>query len=176
VLCGKHIALLEVAECRHSWSSAYPNWGGSQARKSTRVGGVINPLRSPMLRTHGVARARCGGAPSTSARQDLVGGVRRRTLLTRQRVRRNYCGEMRLRSDTAASTASLADYLRRCGCIVEVIDRRIMDAAARPQSFAAPHAHVELEGYLSVWQAMHPEALIERLGPLTPTQGVQGQP
>jgi len=77
---------------------------------------------------------------------------------------------MRLRSDTAASAASLADYLQRCGCIVEVIDRRIIDAAARPQSFAAPHAHVELEGYLSVWQAMHPEALIERLGPLAPTQ------
>ena len=81
---------------------------------------------------------------------------------------RNYCGEMRLRTDSAASTASLADYLRRCGCIVEVIDRRIIDAAARPQSFAAPHAHVELEGYLSVWQAMHPEALIERIGPLAP--------
>ena len=75
---------------------------------------------------------------------------------------------MRLRTDTAASTASLADYLRRCGCIVEVIDRRIIDAAARPQSFAAPHALVELEGYLTVWQAMHPESLIERITPLAP--------
>jgi hypothetical protein len=58
--------------------------------------------------------------------------------------------------------------LRRCGCIVEVIDRRIIDAAARPQSFAAPHALVELEGYLTVWQAMHPESLIERITPLAP--------
>jgi hypothetical protein len=75
---------------------------------------------------------------------------------------------MRLRTDTAASAGSLADYLRRCGCIVEVIDRRIIDATARPQSFAAPHHDVELEGYLTVWQAMHPESLIERLTPFAP--------
>src|SRR5512141_3239852 len=66
------------------------------------------------------------------------------------------CGEMRIRTDTAASAASLADYLRRCECLVEVIDGRIIDATARPQSFAAPHHDVELEGYLTVWEAMHP--------------------
>jgi hypothetical protein len=81
-------------------------------------------------------------------------------------VGRNHCGEMRIRTDTAASAASLADYLRRCECVVEVIDRRIIDATARPQSFAAPHADIELEGYLTVWQAMHPESLVERLTPL----------
>ena len=68
---------------------------------------------------------------------------------------------MRIRTDTAASAASLADYLRRCECIVEVIDERTIEATVRPQSFAAPHAQIELEGYLTVWQAMHPEALIE---------------
>jgi hypothetical protein len=73
---------------------------------------------------------------------------------------------MRIRTDTAASTASLADYLLRCGCIVEVIDRRVLDVAAKPESFAAPHADLELDGYLSVWQAMHPEALLERLTPV----------
>jgi hypothetical protein len=73
---------------------------------------------------------------------------------------------MRIRTDTAASAASLAEYLRRCECIVEVIDRRTVDATARPQSFAAPHAEIELEGYLTVWQAMHPEASVERLTPL----------
>jgi hypothetical protein len=70
---------------------------------------------------------------------------------------------MRIRTDSAASAASLAEYLQRCECIVEVIDHQIIDATARPRSFAAPHAHVELEGYLTVWQAMHPESLIERL-------------
>jgi hypothetical protein len=37
--------------------------------------------------------------------------------------------------------------LRRCQCIVEVIDRRTIDAAARPQSFSAAHAQIELEGF-----------------------------
>jgi hypothetical protein len=72
---------------------------------------------------------------------------------------------MRIRTDSAASAASLADYLRRCECIVEVIDQRIIDAAARPQSFATPYADVELDGYLTVWQAMHPECSTERLSP-----------
>jgi hypothetical protein len=72
---------------------------------------------------------------------------------------------MRIRSDTAAAAASLADYLRRCECIVEVIDRRIIEATARPHSFAAPHADIELDGYLTVWQAMHPECSIDRISP-----------
>ena len=75
---------------------------------------------------------------------------------------------MRIRTDTAASAASLADYLRRCECLVEIIDRRIIDATARPHTFAAPHHDVELEGYLTVWEAMHPESLIERLTPFAP--------
>ena len=73
---------------------------------------------------------------------------------------------MRIRTDSSASSASLAEYLRRCGCIIAVIDRVVIEATAKPESFAAPHADIELEGYLMVWQAMHPEALIERLTPL----------
>ena len=79
--------------------------------------------------------------------------------------------EMRIRTDSAASAASLADYLQRCECIVEVIADQIIDAATRPRSFAAPHAQIELEGYLTVWQAMHPESLIERLTPLAAREG-----
>jgi hypothetical protein len=37
---------------------------------------------------------------------------------------------MRIRTDTVASAASLAEYLRRCECIVEAIDGRILDATA----------------------------------------------
>jgi hypothetical protein len=73
---------------------------------------------------------------------------------------------MRIRTDTAASAASLVEYLRRCECIVEVIDGRIIEATARPRSFAAGYADTELEGYLTVWQAMHPECSTERLSPL----------
>jgi hypothetical protein len=50
---------------------------------------------------------------------------------------------MKLRTDTAAS---LTGYLRACECVVEVIDPRVIDATARPQSFAAPYADIELEG------------------------------
>jgi hypothetical protein len=101
-----------------------------------------------------------------------VSKVERRTLLTW--VAPFNCGEsMRIRTDTAASAASLADYLRRCECIVEVIDQRIIEVTARPQSFAAPHADIELEGYLTVWQAMHPETLIERLTPRRPSEPVR---
>ena len=37
------------------------------------------------------------------------------------------------------------------------------------KSFSAAHAQIELEGYLTVWQAMHAEASIERLTPLSRT-------
>ncbi len=74
---------------------------------------------------------------------------------------------MRIRTDSSTSTTSLADYLQRCGCIVAVIDRLVIDATAKPESFAAPHADIELDGYLRVWEAMHPEALLERLTPLS---------
>jgi hypothetical protein len=72
---------------------------------------------------------------------------------------------MRIRTDSSTSSASLADYLQRCGCIVAVIDRLVIEATARPESFAAPHADIELDAYLRVWEAMHPEALVERLTP-----------
>lgn len=72
---------------------------------------------------------------------------------------------MRIRTDSSASSASLADYLRRCGCIVTVVDRLVLEATAQPQSFAAPYADVELDGYLTVWEAMNPQVLVERLTP-----------
>ena len=82
---------------------------------------------------------------------------------------------MRLRTDTAASAVSLTGYLRACECVVEVIDPRVIDATARPQSFTAPYADIELEGYLSVWEAMHPEASIERLTPMALAKGTRSQ-
>src|SRR4051812_33116817 len=109
-----------------------PCWGSDQpaalahASYTRRNGGL--DAAEPHLRQRG--RTSCAGSGGGLCSRD-------------NEFERNYCGAMRLRSDTAASTASLADYLRRCGCLVEVIDRRIIDAAARPQSFAAPHAHIE---------------------------------
>ena len=48
---------------------------------------------------------------------------------------------------------------------MSVVDSRVLEATAKPQSFAAPYADIELEGYLKVWEAMHPDALVERLTP-----------
>jgi hypothetical protein len=72
---------------------------------------------------------------------------------------------MRIRTDSSASSASLREYLEWCGCIVGVVDSRVLEATAKPQSFAAPYADIELEGYLKVWEAMHRDALVERLTP-----------
>jgi hypothetical protein len=83
---------------------------------------------------------------------------------------------MRLRTNTAASAALLADYLRGCECVVEVIGPRIIDASARPQSFAATYADIELEGYLTVWEAMHPESSVERLTPMGHMNSTYSQP
>jgi hypothetical protein len=153
-----------------------PN-GVSEARQSTRYGGVINPLRSAMLRTQGVAGLDAAEPSYGQGEQELVGRVRAAdSAHEKQGLERNYCGGMRLRTNTAVSAASLADYLRRCECIVEVIDLRIIEATARPQSFAARYADVELEGYLSVWEAMHPDSSIERLAPLARAEGIHSEP
>jgi hypothetical protein len=72
---------------------------------------------------------------------------------------------MRIRTDSSASSASLVDYLTRCGCAVAVIDRCVIEATAKPDSFAVESAEIELEGYLKVWEAMHPHARLERLSP-----------
>ncbi len=73
---------------------------------------------------------------------------------------------MRIRTDSSTSSASLANYLQRCGCIVTVIDLLVIEATAKPESFAAQYADIELDGYLQTWEAMHPEVLLERLTPL----------
>jgi hypothetical protein len=52
---------------------------------------------------------------------------------------------MQIRADSSASSASLAEYLRRCGCHVAVIDQVVLEATAKPESFAAPRADIELE-------------------------------
>ena len=123
-----------------------------------------------MLRNTGVAGLDAAEPFHAESRPILVSRVRAAASAHWNRAD-EITAEMRIRTDSAASAASLAEYLQRCECIVEVIDHQIIDATARPRSFAAPHAHIELEGYLTVWQAMHPESLIERLTPLAAREG-----
>ncbi|MBA3736194.1 MAG: hypothetical protein H0W90_13535 [Actinobacteria bacterium] len=47
-----------------------------------------------------------------------------------------------------------------------MIDLLVIEATAKPESFAAQYADIELDGYLQTWEAMHPEVLLERLTPL----------
>jgi hypothetical protein len=137
--------------------------GGSEARQSTAGRGTNQPDACADAQGKRM-EARCGGA--LCARESvLVGGVRRRAPLRRNGDRRTTCGQVRIQTDTPAFAASLAEYLRRCEYMVEVVDRRIIDATARQQSSGAPYADIELDGYLAVWQAMHPECSVERLTP-----------
>ena len=164
---GKHIALNESHSAFSRDLSPAPGGGEVKYRDQPRMRD-----ESTAASTDGSNTASPGldaAEPLTPAEQVVVSGVRAADPAHEDSGRTEPpCGEMRIRTDSAASAASLADYLRRCECLVEVIDGRIIDATVRPQSLAAPHQDVELEGYLTVWQAMHPESLIERLTPLAP--------
>jgi hypothetical protein len=72
---------------------------------------------------------------------------------------------MRIRTGSATSTSELAGYLRRCDCLVEFIDDWTLEVGVRPGSPSERHAQVELDAYLTVWQAMTPAVWIERLEP-----------
>ncbi len=73
---------------------------------------------------------------------------------------------MRIRLAAEASTDSLRAYLQRCGCIVQRVDERTLEASAPAQSLNAKPAQTELEAYIRVWRAMHhPEAELEILSP-----------
>jgi hypothetical protein len=69
---------------------------------------------------------------------------------------------MKIRTPSAAATHALATYLRRCGCVVGVVDDRTLEGGVRPGSLSDDHARVELEGYLRVWEAMNDDVRVER--------------
>ncbi len=72
---------------------------------------------------------------------------------------------MKIRAESAESLDSLADYLKRCTCLVRFVDEQTIDIGLLPQSAGQQHEQVELDGYLRVWQAMNPQSRIERLDP-----------
>jgi hypothetical protein len=83
---------------------------------------------------------------------------------------------MRIRTGSASSTSELAGYLRRCECNVEARDEWTLEVTVRPGSLSAEHARIELDAYLSVWEAMNPTSSVERLDPLArpPRSGSEG--
>jgi hypothetical protein len=70
---------------------------------------------------------------------------------------------MRVRTGSAASTSQLAGYLRRCECVVDVVDDWTLDVEVRSGSLSARHAAIELDAYLRVWEALNPSGRVERL-------------
>jgi hypothetical protein len=84
---------------------------------------------------------------------------------------------MRVRTGSATSTTDLAGYLRRCRCIVGVVDDWTLDAGVQPGSLSPVHARIELEGYLRVWEAVQGVA-IDRLdaGRSAPKDLIPGAP
>ena len=73
---------------------------------------------------------------------------------------------MRIRLAAEASTDSLRDYLQRCGCVVQRVDERTLEASAPPQSLNAKLGRTELAAFIRVWRAMHhPEAEVEIRSP-----------
>jgi len=72
---------------------------------------------------------------------------------------------MRIRTGSATTTSHLAGYLRRCECSVEFVDEWTLEVAVRPGSLSEQHAQIELEGYLQVWETMHPDVSVDRLTP-----------
>lgn len=63
---------------------------------------------------------------------------------------------MRIELPTAAAADAVAEYLRRCKCIVSSAGDCALDASACPRSQSVKESEIEVEGYLSVWQALHP--------------------
>ncbi len=67
---------------------------------------------------------------------------------------------MRIELSTRAAADALAEYLRRCECVVSYAGDCTLDASARPRSQSEHESRIELEGYLRVWRAMHPEVRV----------------
>jgi hypothetical protein len=72
---------------------------------------------------------------------------------------------MRIRTGSVSSTSELAGYLRRCDCLVEFVDDWTLEVGVRSGLLSERHARVELDAYLTVWQAMNPAIWIKRLEP-----------
>ena len=68
---------------------------------------------------------------------------------------------MRIELGTRAAADALAEYLRRCECIVSYCGEYVLEASARPRSQSDKESQIELDGYLRVWQAMHADVQVK---------------
>jgi hypothetical protein len=68
---------------------------------------------------------------------------------------------MRICVESAMAANELAEYLQRCGCIVERTGAKALEVSPVPRSLAAEHAELELSAYVRVWRALNPEVEVE---------------
>jgi hypothetical protein len=73
---------------------------------------------------------------------------------------------MRIELPSRSAADALADYLRRCDCIVTYAGERVLEASPCPRSQSAREARIELEAYLRVWQALRPDAPVASAEPM----------
>ena len=64
---------------------------------------------------------------------------------------------MLIRLSARAATTPLADYLRRCECRVVFVNDCTLDVLLQGRPRSDHEEHIELDAYLRVWMAMHPE-------------------
>ena len=76
---------------------------------------------------------------------------------------------MRIELPTRAAADALAEYLRRCDCIVGYAGDRVLEVSACPRSQRVEESQIEIDGYLRVWQALHPTTGVKIFG-LTPVE------
>jgi hypothetical protein len=63
---------------------------------------------------------------------------------------------MTIELKTQAAAHALADYLRRCECSVLFVDDLVLEVSPPQRSQTPRDALIEIEAYVSVWKALHP--------------------
>lgn len=63
---------------------------------------------------------------------------------------------MTIELTTRAAAHALADYLRRCECNVLFVDDLVLEVSPPQRSQTPRDARIEIEAYLRVWKALHP--------------------
>ena len=69
---------------------------------------------------------------------------------------------MRVKLSDPALVDDLVDFLRAAGCVAQPADVAIVSVSI-PKSLREDAAELELDLYLRVWEATHPEAEARRL-------------
>jgi hypothetical protein len=68
---------------------------------------------------------------------------------------------VRLRLTNSSLVSELGTFLQRCECDVEQLGPRMLDVGVRHEINSDEWTRMEVEAYVKVWQALHPEGHVE---------------